>query len=211
MTQSDPTNFFDDLEHQLVAATTDRPRRLRRARTRRLATLCTVLVALLAVGGGLAAALSNNSTNNDPGAPAARQQHTPATAPARTTPATGGRVCGRNVNSVNGVRTVDPSTIEIAVLNGTTVPGLARGVANRLQNSRWKIGTVTNAGSQDHSETLVYYSRAACRTAAILVAQAIDLQSITRGTKPMHARVAVIAGPSADVVVVVGSDQNQRP
>ena len=32
----------------------------------------------------------------------------------------------------------------MAVLNGTTVPGLARGVANRLQNNKLKIGNITN-------------------------------------------------------------------
>jgi LytR cell envelope-related transcriptional attenuator len=209
MTQSDPTNFFDDLEHQLVAATSDRPRRLRRARTRRLAALCTVLVALLAVGGGLAAALSNSTNNSDTGAPAARQ-HTPAPAPARTTPATGGRVCGRDTRTATGSRTVDPRSIEVAVLNGTTVPGLARGVANQLQNDRYKIGTVTNAATQDHAATQVFYGRAACRTAAILVAQAIDLMRIDTVGR-MTEGVAVIAGGGADVAVVVGSDQNQSP
>jgi hypothetical protein len=208
MTKSDNTNFFDDLERRLVAATNDRPRRLRHARTRRLATLCTVLVAMLAVGGGIAAALSNTS-NNDGGAPAARQ-HTPAPAPAptRAAPSASSR-CGRTF--LRGkIDTFDPSAIEVAVLNGTTVPGLARGVANRLQNTRYKIGTVTNAATQDHATTQVYYGRAACKTAATLVAQAIDLMRINHVGK-MTEGVAVIAGGRADVAVVVGSDQNQSP
>lgn len=203
MTQSDNTNFFDDLERRLVAATVDRPRRLRRARTRRLATLCTVLVAVLAVGGGLAAALSN-TTDNDTGAPAAR---TPA--PATPAPTTRGR-CGRNTRAANGVRVVDPSSIVVAVLNGTTVPGLARGVAMRLENDKYKIGTVTNAATQDQATTRVYYGRPACRTAATLVAQAIDLMHLDR-VDPMSDGVAVIAGSGADVAVVVGADQNQVP
>jgi hypothetical protein len=208
MTQSDPANFFDDLERQLVAATTDRPRRLRRARNRSIATMCTILVAVLAVGGGLAAALSNTS-NNSGGAPAARQQHTPA--PAATVPVPAGAPCGAGTRAANGVRTVDPSSIQVAVLNGTTVPGLARGVAMRLENDRYKIGTVTNAATQDHSTTQVYYGRPACRTAAILIAQAIDLIRLTDHVGPMSNGVAVIAGGQADVAVVVGSDQDTRP
>jgi hypothetical protein len=205
--QTDNPNFFDDLERQLVAATSERPRRLRRARRRSIATLCTVLVAVLAVGGGLAAALSNtNNDNSARNAPAAPQPQRNAP-PAAATPAHSGR-CGRDTGTANGGRTIDPSSIEVAVLNGTTVPGLARGVANRLHSSRWKIGTVTNAPTQDETETRVYYGRAACKAAAMLVAQAIDLQDITRGTRSMHTMVAIVAGQSADVAVVVGSDQN---
>ena len=108
------------------------------------------------------------------------------------------------------MRVVDPSSIVVAVLNGTTVPGLARGVAMRLENDKYKIGTITNAATQDQATTRVYYGRPACRTAATLIAQAIDLMHLDQ-VGPMNDGVAVIAGGSADVAVVVGADQNQRP
>ena len=75
---------------------------------------------------------------------------------------------------------------------------------------KYKIGTVTNAATQDQATTRVYYGRPACRTAATLIAQAIDLMHLDQ-VGPMNDGVAVIAGGSADVAVVVGADQNQRP
>jgi LytR cell envelope-related transcriptional attenuator len=101
-----------------------------------------------------------------------------------------------------------PGTYEVSVLNGTTVPGLARGVANRLQNTRFKIGTVTNAATQDRSATLVEFAPGH-RAEGDAVAKAIDvnsdsIQALTPGSK-------TIAGESAVVVVTVGSDQNQTP
>jgi hypothetical protein len=104
--------------------------------------------------------------------------------------------------------TPKPGTYEVSVLNGTTVPGLARGVATRLQNTRFKIGTVTNAATQDRSATLVEYLPGHLAEGEA-VAKAIDvgsdsIQKLTAGSK-------TIAGDSATVVVTVGSDQNQTP
>jgi hypothetical protein len=101
-----------------------------------------------------------------------------------------------------------PGTYEVSVLNGTTVPGLARGVANRLQNNKYKIGNVTNAATQDRSATLVEYAPGH-RAEADQVAKAIDvgsdsIQPLTDGSK-------TIAGDTATVVVTVGSDQNVSP
>lgn len=206
MTTENPNNFFDDLERQLVTATGDRTRRLRRARTRRVATLCTILVALLATGGGLAVALSNNATNDSGvGRPAATQPPT-ATATATATVPSAVGPCAR-IYRRGRIDSVDPSSMEVAVLNGTTVPGLARGVATRLQNLHFKIGTVTNAATQDRTTTQVYYGRAECIPAATEVASAIGLTS-DFALKAMPTTVALLAGRGADVVVVVGSDQN---
>jgi hypothetical protein len=101
-----------------------------------------------------------------------------------------------------------PGTYEVSVLNGTTVPGLARGVANRLQNTRFKIGTVTNAVTQDRSATLVEFA-AGHRAEADAVAKAIDVNSDS--IQPLSAGSKTIAGETAVVVVTVGSDQNQTP
>jgi len=101
-----------------------------------------------------------------------------------------------------------PGSYTVAVLNGTTVPGLARGVANRLQNTKFKIGNVTNAATQDRSATLVEFAPGH-RAEADAVAKAIDvgrdsIQQLSPGSK-------TIAGDQATVVVTVGSDQNTSP
>ncbi|MCW2984774.1 MAG: LytR family transcriptional regulator, partial [Conexibacter sp.] len=101
-----------------------------------------------------------------------------------------------------------PGTYTVAVLNGTTVPGLARGVANRLQNTKYKIGNVTNAATQDRSATLVEFAPGH-RAEADSVAKAIDVGS--DAIQPLSPGSKTIAGDQATVVVTVGSDQNTSP
>jgi hypothetical protein len=104
--------------------------------------------------------------------------------------------------------TPQPGSYTVAVLNGTTVPGLARGVANRLQNAKFKIGNVTNAATQDRSATLVEFA-AGHRAEADSVAKAIDVGSDV--IQPLSAGSKTIAGDRATVVVTVGADQNASP
>lgn len=111
-------------------------------------------------------------------------------------------------NSATPAAAPAPGSYVVAVLNGTTVPGLARGVANRLQNTKFKIGNVTNAATQDRSATLVEFAPGH-RAEADAVAKAIDvgkdaIQQLSPGSK-------TIAGNQATVVVTVGSDQNTSP
>src|SRR5262249_29848072 len=110
--------------------------------------------------------------------------------------------------STQPAATPQPGTYTVAVLNGTTVPGLARGVANRLQNAKHKIGNVTNAATQDRSATLVEYAPGH-RAEADSVAKAIDVGTDT--IQPLSAGSKTIAGDQAAVVVTVGSDQNTSP
>jgi hypothetical protein len=104
--------------------------------------------------------------------------------------------------------TPQPGSYTVAVLNGTTVPGLARGVANRLQNAKYKIGNVTNAATQDRSATLVEFAPGH-RAEADSVAKAIDVGSDV--IQPLSPGSKTIAGDTATVVVTVGSDQNTSP
>jgi hypothetical protein len=100
-----------------------------------------------------------------------------------------------------------PTNIRVAVLNATTTPGLARGVANRLQAAGFRIGTVTNAADQGRSATLVEYAPGQ-QAAALTTARAIDVP--TNAVQPAAAGSRVIAGESADVVVEVGNDARAR-
>jgi hypothetical protein len=188
------TDFFADLERQLVDATPRRAQRLRRARVRRAAAVATVLLALVAGGSGLAVAVGGSDGGTSAGGRPAATPPAPTTE--RTVPS------GFDATPRRGSYTV-------SVLNATTVPGLARGVANRLQNARFKIGNVTNAATQDRAQTHVFYATPSCRTAALDVARAIDVSP--DAVVPATVAERAIAGDQAKVIVSVGSDQNTAP
>jgi hypothetical protein len=154
--------------------------------------LCTIVVAILAAGGLAAAAITTSDNATSSGGPAA----TPTQDHGLTVPPT-------------GAATPAPDAFTTAVLNATTVPGLARGVANRLANAKFKIGTITNAATQDVSTTQVYYADVACIPAATEVAAAIGLRdfALLKATRGLRA----LAGNSAWVIVMVGSDQDTSP
>jgi sarcosine oxidase gamma subunit len=94
------------------------------------------------------------------------------------------------------------------VLNGTTTPGLARGVANRLSNAKFKTGNVTNAADQSHSATIVQYAPAH-KKEALEVAKAIDVKA--DAVQPIDQGSQSLAGTEAIVVVTVGADQLASP
>ncbi|WCB96784.1 hypothetical protein DSM104299_05552 [Baekduia alba] len=195
---TDRNDFFADLERQLVTATTERRPRLRRARARRAALLSTILVAVLAAGGGLAAAVtSTNGADSDGGGPAGATTRTEQTQEQTVA-----------IDPATGRTTPEPGTYTVAILNGTTVPGLARGVANRLTNAKHKIGNVTNAATQDRSATLVEFAPGH-RAEANAVAEVIDVAP--SAVEPESAGSKAIAGAAAAVVVTVGADQNTSP
>jgi hypothetical protein len=95
--------------------------------------------------------------------------------------------------------------VEVAVLNGTTVPGLAREVGTKLQNAGFKLGTVTNAPDQARSATVVAYQPGHVNEARV-VARLIHVG--TDAVKQIDQSTAVVAGQGAFVVVTVGADQS---
>jgi hypothetical protein len=95
--------------------------------------------------------------------------------------------------------------IVVAVLNGTTTTGLARGAADRLQSRGYRIGQVTNATDQSRTASSVSYA-AGYRRAAMDVARIVHASIGT--VRPMDAATRVVAGEDAMVVVTVGSDQS---
>ncbi|MGH2944396.1 MAG: LytR C-terminal domain-containing protein, partial [Solirubrobacteraceae bacterium] len=90
----------------------------------------------------------------------------------------------------------------VAVLNGTTRTGLARAVADKVQENQFTIGSVTNNADQSVPTTFVSYTEGH-EQAAFAVARIIG---IDRGSvQPADANTTAAA--DADVVVTVGSDQ----
>jgi hypothetical protein len=100
---------------------------------------------------------------------------------------------------------VRKADVTVAVLNGTTVPGLARGVATALQNVGYGLGTVATASDQTRAATLVEY-KDGHRAEALSVARSIKLGADV--LQPVDGAAQAIAGTGADVVVIVGADQN---
>jgi hypothetical protein len=94
--------------------------------------------------------------------------------------------------------------ITVAVLNGTTTNGLARGAANRVQTAGYKIGQVTNATDNTLSATTVGYV-AGYRRAGLDVARILHVPAVT--IKVVDSAARVVAGEDAMVIVTVGSDQ----
>jgi hypothetical protein len=99
---------------------------------------------------------------------------------------------------------VSPSTVTVAVLNGTTTAGLASSLSSTLTSKGYHRGTVANAPTQQHARTIVAYTPGH-RSAAAAVARSIGLGGTT--VSPIDPATEAIAGPAAQVVVTVGANR----
>jgi LytR cell envelope-related transcriptional attenuator len=96
---------------------------------------------------------------------------------------------------------VDPSQVTVAVLNGTTVQGLAAKVGEEVSASGFTLGTIGNAAKIDQTRSEVLYQKGQAQ-AARAVANRLGIQS----TGLVDSVNAEIAG-SFDAVVLVGADR----
>jgi hypothetical protein len=96
---------------------------------------------------------------------------------------------------------IDPARVTVAVLNGTTIAGLAAQVGEEARQDGFTLGTVTNAARTDQARSQVLY-RDGQKNAARAVANRLGIRS----TGPIDALSAELAG-SFDVVVLVGADR----
>lgn len=116
---------------------------------------------------------------------------------------------------------VVPSTVTVAVLNGTGVTNLAHDVASRLGTDGYQKGTIATAADQTHSSTIVAYlpghQAAARAVAAVLNLKSASVQSVNQqamgvacpgasGATTSSTTTSSSSACSADVVVTVGSD-----
>jgi LytR cell envelope-related transcriptional attenuator len=94
----------------------------------------------------------------------------------------------------------DPSSVTVAVLNGTSAPGLAQKVGGDVQSNGFELGTISNA-KPGFQQTVVRYEpgqkRPANKVAHALGVTAV--QEVDRATQR-------IAG-DADVIVIAGEDR----
>lgn len=92
----------------------------------------------------------------------------------------------------------------VFVLNGTTVNGLARGLANSLEQDGFTIKGTDTAADQTQSATLVLYAPGK-RDQAVRVAAAIKKgPDVVQAIDPANAALS----QNAAVVILVGADQN---
>jgi hypothetical protein len=99
---------------------------------------------------------------------------------------------------------VQRGNITVAVLNGTTTPGLAATVSDQLSRGGFKRGNVTNAADQQQSTTAVLYAPG-FKSAADEIAQLLKLKSV----QPIDPGTQAIAGSEAQIAVMVGTDRTQ--
>ena len=100
---------------------------------------------------------------------------------------------------------VAPNKITVAVLNGTSIPGLAAQVGDRVDAEGFTLGTVSNASPTQgqQANSVAMYSPGHERDAS-RVAKKLGIHNVERA----DANSRQIAG-DASVVVVVGSDKTQ--
>ena len=97
---------------------------------------------------------------------------------------------------------VVPGEVEVAVLNGTSVPGLAAKVGDDVRVNGFQLGAVTNSSDQ-FDQTVVMYEPGQER-AAKKVANDLGVKPV----QPIDRQTERAAG-GADVVVIAGADRAQ--
>jgi len=96
-------------------------------------------------------------------------------------------------------RAVKPGEIEVSVLNGTAVPGLAATFGDRVERHGFQLGAVTNSSSS-FAESVVMFRRGDGREAH-RVAAALEIPRV----RPMTSEISSVSA-GAPVAVVIGED-----
>jgi hypothetical protein len=151
---------------------------------------------LLIVGGAAAFGLDQMSSD-DSGTPSNQR------------PADGGDSGGESSsNDDDGGekrRPVVPGNVTVAVLNGTTVPNLAKQVGDRVESHGFVLGTVANSADQEQqrAESVVLYAPSHQREA-----RAVNKRLGIAQREPIDPASQELAG-DATVVVIAGADLAQ--
>jgi len=94
---------------------------------------------------------------------------------------------------------MQPSEVEVTVLNGTAVPGLAASYGDKVEGKGFKLGAVTNSNSS-FSDSVVMFKRGH-KPEARVVSKQLDIDDLQLMTTEIE---GVSAG--ANVAVIVGED-----
>jgi hypothetical protein len=150
-----------------------------------------VIVGIAVVGGGIAYGLTQMNSGSSP-----------------STPSSGGSsdVGGSKTSSKkekSAPAAVSPGNVSVAILNGTTVNGLASSIGTKLEQQGFKVGNEDNSNQGQVNESVVLFKPGKSREAA-LVRRRLGLTQIEPADQQSLAQ-----GGGADVIVVLGSDQAQ--
>jgi LytR cell envelope-related transcriptional attenuator len=107
-----------------------------------------------------------------------------------------------------GRTAIKPSSVTVAVLNGTSTPNLAHDTSVKLGSAGYKLGNVATATDQTQTATVVGYLPGQ-RAAALIVAKSLGLgpasvQAVSSSNQAVACPQA--ASCAAQVVATVGSD-----
>lgn len=111
----------------------------------------------------------------------------------------GGGESAKGGSSTRTAKTFKPSEIEVAVLNGTSVAGLAATYGDRVEGDGFEAGAITN--SSETFERSVVMFEPGHEPEAKMVAKRLSIPKV----EPMSGEIAEVAG-RAKVAVVVGED-----
>lgn len=106
---------------------------------------------------------------------------------------------GGGGNARQAAATVKPSEIEVTVLNGTAVPGLASTFGEKIEGKGFVLGAVTNS-SASFADSVVMFERGH-RPEAAEVAKQLRIHRL----RLMNDEVAAVSA-GASVAVIVGED-----
>jgi hypothetical protein len=155
--------------------------------------LVLAIAGVLILGGGAAfgvSQLTKSDSGTSGGAPAAQSGGSSSS---------GSKPSGGTSSS--STKAIDPKKVTVAVLNGTTVPGLAAQLGDKIQGFGFQLGNVTNGTDQQRAESAVLYAPGHAREAAA-VARRLNIGQRER----IDSQTQGLAGDAA-VVVIAGIDQ----
>jgi hypothetical protein len=117
----------------------------------------------------------------------------------------GGDQASNNDEGGEKRRAVVPGNVTVAVLNGTTVPNLAKQVGDRVESHGFVLGTVANSADQEQqrAESVVLYAPGHQREA-----RAVNTRLGIGQREPIDPASQELAG-DATVVVIAGADLAQ--
>jgi hypothetical protein len=147
------------------------------------------------VGGGAAFALTQTADEGGGSAQPVPQEAAPAGEPEEQA-----NEPRRRRRSGGGI---DPASVTVAVLNGTTVQGLAAQLADRVESAGFTSGTIANGTDQTRAESVVLFAPGKEREAA-----AVSRRLGIPQREPVDPASQGLAG-DATVVVVAGADKTQ--
>jgi len=96
---------------------------------------------------------------------------------------------------------VKPGNVTVAVLNGTTVPGLAAALRDQIAAAGFKEGTINNYSDQQLAESVVQYAPGH-QAEAKAVSRSVGISQ----REPVTADSRALAG-DATVIVIAGADK----